>query len=520
MSMASASTKMLPTTNTLTNGSRTVIDTSKLRNMWETAYIVAFCDKFKSALRNLEFWPEEFEQTLYSSSTDELLEEIHCAFLTNVLNRKKAVERNTWRKFLTDTIEQHLKKRSDFCLDYNPMRRVNNYNYYELGVEDRVLILYSLVNWQLKESKSIRDLIDLHYKNRHKTEAMNPLRLEMIGQDRKNANYYFLGNSPRIYRERYPKPGIPITHENVEWIAVTTTLEEIISLVDDPNRLKPKSFTKDRALHAKLKEDIIPRVEELVQLKEKKEERRRKQERIAQRFAILHANATVYETRTRSASRKAGLNTPDGPVSIRNNELQNDYKYSPYPTASARRLGKRVMREESQAESVINNKSNTSTTDIIMQEAHEVQHTAEEFSTLSNTNGSVDFTYDSADNVPQKSLVSVTNRQTAVDHKTTNDEYTTYNAITPNGIEQGTNQHTNSTTISMPIQMNGAHDIAVAAATPSTSNSTSSIEISDDAGTEPMSIEQELFGKDSDTDLSDIWESSEESEWESEDESD
>ncbi|CAG8619381.1 12038_t:CDS:2 [Ambispora leptoticha] len=513
MSMATASTTIPPATNNAsTNGSGTVIDTSKLRNMWETAYIVAFCDKFKSALRNLEFWPEEFERTLYSSSTDELLEEIHCAFLTNVLNRKKAVERNTWKKFLTDTIDQHLKKRSDFYLDYNPMRRVNNHNYYELRVEDRVLILYSLVNWQLRESKSIRDLIDSHYKNRHKTEAMNPLRLEMIGQDRKNANYYFLGNSPRIYREKYPKPGIPITHENVEWIAVTTTLEEIKSLVDDTNRLKPTSFTKDRALYAKLKDDIIPRVEELVQAKEKKDERRRKQERIAQRFAILHANATVYETRTRSASRKAGLNTPEDSVSIRKNRLQNDYKYSPYFPASARRLGKRAVREESQAGSVISN-HNTTSIDVIMQEANEVQHTVEELSTLSNTS---EFTYDSADNAPLTSLENITNGQIAIGHKTTtNDDYTTYNAITPNGIEQSNNQHTNGTAISMPIKMNGAHDIA---ATPSTSKSASSIEISDDTGTESMLIEQELFGKDSDTDLSDIWESSEDSKWESENE--
>ena len=30
----------------------------KVRSMKETCYIVAFCDKFKSVLRGIEFWPE------------------------------------------------------------------------------------------------------------------------------------------------------------------------------------------------------------------------------------------------------------------------------------------------------------------------------------------------------------------------------------------------------------------------------------------------------------------------------
>lgn len=30
----------------------------KVRSMKETCYIVAFCDKFKSVLKGIEFWPE------------------------------------------------------------------------------------------------------------------------------------------------------------------------------------------------------------------------------------------------------------------------------------------------------------------------------------------------------------------------------------------------------------------------------------------------------------------------------
>lgn len=36
-----------------------------VRSMKETCYIVAFCDKFKSVLKGIEFWPEVMSAILY-----------------------------------------------------------------------------------------------------------------------------------------------------------------------------------------------------------------------------------------------------------------------------------------------------------------------------------------------------------------------------------------------------------------------------------------------------------------------
>jgi hypothetical protein len=36
----------------------------KVRSMKETCYIVAFCDKFKSFLKGIEFWPEVISTNL------------------------------------------------------------------------------------------------------------------------------------------------------------------------------------------------------------------------------------------------------------------------------------------------------------------------------------------------------------------------------------------------------------------------------------------------------------------------
>lgn len=74
-----------------------------------------------------------------------------------------------------------------------------------------------------------------------------------------------MSDAARIYRERYPKPGTPATLQNVKWEPVTTTLEDIKTFTD--YYLKSRSFTKDRALQTKLKEEIIPRVEELTQVR-------------------------------------------------------------------------------------------------------------------------------------------------------------------------------------------------------------------------------------------------------------
>ncbi|KAG9287250.1 hypothetical protein G9A89_008880 [Geosiphon pyriformis] len=523
---ASTSFTMRPS---LQNGRLAVFDTSKARDMWETAFIIAFCDKFKAVLKNIEFWPEELEQALYSTSSDELLENIHCVFLTNVLNRKKAVDRNQWKRVLSETIDQHLKKRVDFYVNYNPMRSVKNNNYYELKVEDRVSILYSLVNWQLKECKSVRDLIDTSYKNRQKTEDTNPLKVEIIGKDRKNANYYFVGNAARIYREGYPKRGIPLTHENIKWGAITTSLNDVKNFTDDPNQLKPKSFINDRALHAKLKGYLIPKVEELTQAKDKKDEKRKKQERTAQRMAMMHANAAVYLTRTRSASKKAGVSTANGSDSLRSNSYYNDYEFSlPYPTGTSRRTGKRTQIEGSNKGLVISNSE--AITDLFKQELDGDQAITSKTARLTDdvasesiddmrldfrpdipVNNNTGVVIDNSINGDTYSLKDITEgmSQDAIKKSTNGQEILNHldygqreNHEEPNRmkeIDEKPQAYLENTRELSSNQKNGFVKYAP----------TSREVISISALPSSISLHDELFGKDTDTDLSDIWDNSE-----------
>ncbi len=94
----------------------------KVRSMKEICYIVAFCDKFKPFLKGIEFWPEvrsakslnsidvfvfrskiiiiiihsllvqELERAIATECENDLIENLHCTFLNNCLNRKKPIE--------------------------------------------------------------------------------------------------------------------------------------------------------------------------------------------------------------------------------------------------------------------------------------------------------------------------------------------------------------------------------------------------------------------------------------------
>ncbi|KAG9292804.1 hypothetical protein G9A89_006365 [Geosiphon pyriformis] len=297
------------------------------KDMWETAYIIAFCQKFKSALKNLRFWPEDLERALESGAEEDLLEDIHSRFLSNCLNRKKPIESDCWQKILSSTIDQHLQMdTSGFYIDHNPLRgKDGNINYYSLNTQNKVWILYSLINWQLQESEAVRDLINESYKRTRKNWE-NPLEVQELGQDSKNAKYYYIGNAARIYREKFPKASSIPTNKNVTWAAVTTDMEDIQKLVSE---LKTKRSAKDKNLYAMIIENVLPNVESLIQMREKKENQRKRQEKMAEKFAKMRVNA--ISTRTRAASRKAaGIETPV--ISYR----EDDYDYegfAPYPTA-------------------------------------------------------------------------------------------------------------------------------------------------------------------------------------------
>ncbi|CAG8505070.1 15396_t:CDS:2 [Acaulospora morrowiae] len=299
-----------------------------VRSMPETGIIIAFCEKFKSFMKGIDFWPEELERALVDQGENDLIEQLHCTFLSNCLNRTKQVARQSWRKLLSDTIDQKLKKSYQFYQDFNPLRRVKSY--YELDVKDKVLILNNLINWQLQDSKDIRRLIEEEYRNAKKNQE-NALEVEPYGEDRRGRKYYYFGKGARLYREKvlHGKGNKP---DKYTFEAITSTIEDIENYVKDPKELKA-SMRKDKKLYNKLVGELIPSIKEAIEAKERRDARRLRQEKFAQKVALLHANSEIVASRTRSGTRKAlGLEPYQRSASTissaSSNKPDDEYSYS------------------------------------------------------------------------------------------------------------------------------------------------------------------------------------------------
>nr|CAG8484698.1 4431_t:CDS:2 [Entrophospora candida] len=317
----------LAATNTSTTSSSAIntitstnVNTKKIqenekivKSMKETSTIIAFCEKFHSYLKGLvEFWPEEFEHALAEEAENALVEKIHCVFLGNFINQKKAV------KILSETIDEKINQ---FYQDFNPLRRVNNY--YELNIKDKVLILNTLITWQLQESDVIRKAIEIEYR-KGKRNQNNDLEVLPFGEDKKGRKYYYFGKGARVYRETIIKnKNKDKTQSNTIWESITTTLEELESYINDTNELKIR-VGKDKQLRNMIINEIIPKIKQDIESKEKFNARKlRKEQRV---IANLDATNTLitndrdnndhyvalsnpYMTRSKRAHENGGTNT-------------------------------------------------------------------------------------------------------------------------------------------------------------------------------------------------------------------
>ncbi|CAG8824875.1 20351_t:CDS:2 [Gigaspora margarita] len=327
------------------------------RSMPEMGFIIAFCEKFKPLFKGFEFWPEELEGALATEADSDLIDQVHCIFLTNCLNRTKPVSRQVWRKLLSETIDQKLKKSYQFYRDYNPLRRVKNYN--ELDIRDKVLILNNLVTWQLQEGKEVRKLIEQEYRSSKRNEG-NSLVVEPFGEDKRGRKFYYFGYGARVYRETIPSSKSSKPKKFI-WEIISTTLEELENFINDPKELK-STGGKDKTLYNKLTKELIPTIKQSIEAKERRIARRLRQEKLAQRVALLHANSEVIASRTRSGTRRAIGLEPDkksvstlSSTSYTKGRYDEDYTYSAGPhmtrARAARESAKRKYIDDDDVES-------------------------------------------------------------------------------------------------------------------------------------------------------------------------
>ncbi|KAF9107932.1 hypothetical protein BGX27_008537 [Mortierella sp. AM989] len=260
-----------------------------LYSYWEIALVYGFLIKFKSLLKQTfplhEFSIEDLEAGLLAKSTNVCIEEVHANLLSNMLNRKKAVD--TWQKVLLETLDSKYRT-GEMEYDQNPLRYYGNY--YLIPPQDRVHILKALVHWVLQEGTVIRQGIE--------------------------------DDNERVFREtKNPKK------KSSGWETVATNLDEIRKLAESFDQTTSKP---EKALHRRLVDEIIQPIEE------KTLQNKLKQERVEKRMlklAELHQLAATRTTRTRSSNR---LNQPKYTFDDEEDEFEDEYDLYRRPSSRRR----------------------------------------------------------------------------------------------------------------------------------------------------------------------------------------
>ncbi|KAF9178901.1 hypothetical protein BGZ51_007375 [Haplosporangium sp. Z 767] len=250
---------------------------------WEIALVYGFLAKFRPLLRQIcplrEFTMEELESGLLATSANECIEEIHANLLSNMLNRKKAVDSQTWQKVLSETLDA---KQRTGELESNENLMKTYAGYYNIPPLDRVQILRALVDWVLQEGPVIRQGID---------QENEVYMVEPFGVDQARRVYWYFGGKETKSAKK----------KNVAWETVAANLEELKALAD---AFQGSSSKSERTLQERLQKEIIEPTEERILQKKLRQER---QEKRMLKLAELHQMAATRTTRTRSSNR---LNAP------------------------------------------------------------------------------------------------------------------------------------------------------------------------------------------------------------------
>ncbi|KAG1211688.1 hypothetical protein CU097_006720 [Rhizopus azygosporus] len=173
---------------------------------WRIAFIYAFATTFNSqqsiapSLFKLpDFTPDQLEVELQKEDS-QLVHNIICSCLGNIFNRKNPVE--SYTKSLQDVVTEKIKT-MDIELEKNPL---SNQKFNMLSADLKLLILYSMIEWQLQDSQAVRLIIDYYSAKR---SQHNPIEVRPIGTDKEKSTYWQFGDSPYIWK---------VKHKKKEWI--------------------------------------------------------------------------------------------------------------------------------------------------------------------------------------------------------------------------------------------------------------------------------------------------------------
>ncbi|CAD0110179.1 unnamed protein product [Aureobasidium uvarum] len=242
---------------------------------------------FSSKLAHLG--PQDIERGVAESPPSPQVEELMCAMLALVLNRKKPVERGHHGRAMEEALST---QKHQWPLSWN---RVNplagSRTFPDMSPAERLNLLRTLAIWSLTSSEIVSQTIKDSYKiSRREDDINQPLSVQHWGYDGDKRKYYLIegqeDTSFRVYRESNRLSQHP------QWWSVAETIDEVNALAE---KLETKDTTQAARRLADKVKAAVPRFEAS---EEKRRRREYRQARKAQ-FTKPELGFSLYEGRTR-----------------------------------------------------------------------------------------------------------------------------------------------------------------------------------------------------------------------------
>ncbi|KAF2219731.1 hypothetical protein BDZ85DRAFT_242935 [Elsinoe ampelina] len=257
----------------------------------DIAFLVMFRSRFSAAFppKLPHYGPQDLERGVEGPTASPQVENLLCALLGLVLNRKKPVESGHHGRALEEAIGSQRAQWPVSWNGQNPLSGSRNFN--TMSPSERLTLLRTLVLWSLTTSEAVSQIIkDAYKQSRHEDDLNQPLSVQPWGVDGDKRRYWLIegqdDTSFRLYRET------PKAAEESKWWSMAGTIDEIKAIAD---RLEQKDTTQAaRRLSSKIM-SAIPRFEAT---EEKRKRRDYRQMRRAQ-FARPELGYSLYEGRTR-----------------------------------------------------------------------------------------------------------------------------------------------------------------------------------------------------------------------------
>ncbi|EPB84662.1 hypothetical protein HMPREF1544_08605 [Mucor circinelloides 1006PhL] len=254
---------------------------------WQIAYIYAFSATFNhhqevspQYYKLPLFTPQDLEDEIQKQES-ELIHQIICACLGNILNRNKPIEsfKNSLQQLITDKM-----KAFDIDFEVNPLLK-QNYN--ALPTDVKLYILYSLIEWQLQDSTAVKAIVDIYNLQDGLTDE-NPIIARPVGTDSKKRTYWQFGDSPWIWRESSSMKSLS------QWETLCRNRQDLEQLVDS---FSASTSRLEKALVKTIKEEIYD-----IAIKE--EQRKLRKERAEMR-KLIPVEVSITPTTLRSRGNRS-----------------------------------------------------------------------------------------------------------------------------------------------------------------------------------------------------------------------